>query len=87
MNFVADWNTRDEERFHFIQDAIVEEEMVEIGVAGPGPSTQYHWRGQQHQSRKFQAYVLDEEDDTRFEVPHESAGKVIEMNPSLRERW
>ena len=32
-------------------------------------------------------YVLDEEDDTRIEVPHKIAGKVIKMNPLLHEQW
>src|SRR6266540_3022360 len=67
MEVVADWDAQDEEAFHFI-DALVEEEeeMVEIGVAGPGTST---------------------EDDSRIEVPHKTAGKVIKMNSSLHEQW
>jgi len=81
VEMVADWDAQDEEAFHFI-DAVVEEEeeMVDIGVAGPGPSTQDSWRRQQRQNKKFRVYVLDEEDDTRIEVPHKTAGKVIKMN-------
>jgi len=84
MEVVADWDAQDEEAFHFI-DALVEEEeeMVEIGVAGPGPSTQDHRR----QNKKFWVYALDEEDDTRIKVLHKTAGKVIKMKSSLHEQW
>lgn len=85
-HLVADWDARDDDAFHFLEDLVEEEEeMVEIGAAGPGPSTREH-RTQRFQNR-FQAFVLDEQDDTRFEVPHQSAGKVIRMNPSLYEQW
>ena len=88
MDLMDDVDTVDQEAFHFVDSVIEEqEEMIEIGVAGPGPATEEHRRLRQHQNKKFRAYVLDEDDDTRFEEEHGTAGKVIKMNSSLHEQW
>jgi hypothetical protein len=87
---VENWDAQEEEAFHFVEpmvEEIREEEMVEIGIAGPGPSTQESRHSQDRQNKKFQVYALDEEDDTRFEVEHKSAGRVIKMDTSLTDRW
>lgn len=50
---------------------------VQIGEAGPGPST----------ARHLLHRVLDDEDDSRVEDPFQAAGCVIRMNENLHERW
>ena len=86
-DLVDKWDEEDRDLFHFVENPIEEdEEMVEIGQAGPGPSTRDHRRSQA-QTKKFRIHVLDEDDDSRFEVVNDSAGKVIKMDASIHARW
>jgi hypothetical protein len=65
--------------FHFVQHE-EEEELVEIGEAGPGPSTQNHRSANRHR-------VLDDDDDTRVIDEHPTAGRSIRMGSTVYEQW
>jgi hypothetical protein len=68
-----------EDLFHFL--GADPAHNPDIGEAGPGPSTIAQQRPQ-HSNR-----LLDDEDDSRLESIHPTAGKVIRMNDTLHEIW
>ncbi|KAJ3486481.1 hypothetical protein NLJ89_g11806 [Agrocybe chaxingu] len=70
------WDVAEGEPYHFV----AEEELIEIGEAGPGPSTA------QRRNRN-QVRVLDEDDDTRVVLKDNSAGTWIRMDDTLHQRW
>ena len=74
-----DEDTEMQEMFHFVEDVV----EVEIGEAGPGPSTM----AQRRNSQRFRVHVLDEDDDSRVIIDDEDAGQVIKMDESLHQRW
>jgi hypothetical protein len=65
-----------EDLFHFIHTDPVRD--PDIGEAGHGPSTTAH----RHRQR-----LLDDEDDSRVESVHPTAGKVIRMKDTLHQVW
>lgn len=66
-----------EDLFHFI--SVEPAPDPDIGEAGPGPSTTAR--------RQLDHRLLDDEDDSRVESIHPTAGKVIRMKDTLHEVW
>jgi len=73
------WYEQDLDDLFFIDQEEIE---VEIGAAGPGPSTQAS-RARQKTLRR----TLEEEDDTRVRDTFDHAARVIRIQPSLHDRW
>ncbi|KAL6301704.1 hypothetical protein BKA93DRAFT_738321 [Sparassis latifolia] len=65
--------------FHFLPEAVPSILDIEMGQAGPGPSTSAA-RQQLHRT-------LDEEDDERLEEVNSTAGYIIQMDDNLHQRW
>jgi hypothetical protein len=65
--------------FHFIPP--IEEDFIEIGEAGPGPSTR------ERSSRFRQHRFLDDDNDSQYIQEHPTAGHKIRMDKSLHEKW
>ncbi|KAK7020726.1 hypothetical protein VNI00_017626 [Paramarasmius palmivorus] len=76
----------DNDIFHFVR-AIPPVEDVEIGEAGPGPSTSANQSRLLGQHLGATRRILDEYDDRRIEVEDLEAGLVIRMDESLHEKW
>jgi hypothetical protein len=79
---VMDEIQESDDLFHFIPIPIPSAGDVEIGEAGPGPSTAASTSQRQQNYR-----ALDDDDDSRVEDDFVGAGRVIRMNETLHERW
>ena len=72
------WDEEEGRPYHFVEEYVDVE--VEIGEAGPGPSTT-------HQRQHADPRVLDEEDNQLITDWNEKAGTVIRMDQRLHDRW
>lgn len=74
-----------EELFHFVPE---DPSCSEIGQAGPGPSTLSMRKRTPEPSNVHSTFhCLDDDEDTRVEDEHPSAGRTIRMNKDLHQRW
>lgn len=67
----------EQDLYHFIGAEPEPEPTPAIGEAGPGPSS----------LSQGNPRVLDEDDNSRFEEIHPTAGRVIRMSESLHKKW
>jgi hypothetical protein len=73
----------DNDVFHFVRV----DDPPEIGEAGPGPATQAHHEQMADRQLGTKVRSLDDGDLRMFEQEHATAGCLVRMDTSLRERW
>lgn len=69
--------------FHFVRL----DEVLPMGEAGPGPSTQAHRDRMADRQLGAKVRSLDDGDLSLVEVEHRSGGAVIRMDESIHTRW
>lgn len=73
----------DNDIFYFVRV----EDLPAIGEAGPGPVTQAHRERMADRQLGGKARSLDDGDLSMYEQEHPTAGRLVRMDTSLRERW
>jgi hypothetical protein len=67
--------------FHFVPLCSTPPVNIEIGEEGPGPSTAASI------AKRLQHRILEDDDDRRVEEPFLGAGRVVQMDQTLHEKW